>query len=200
MMNVAEWLNSAGVLGALIFTGYQTRRSMVESRSRSASERVARALDLYRDLVVDGDTADAFHRLSNLLRMEGTRKCGTVSWMLLCDADLERGGFLDCPDDAVNTPFRDVYQVLWFFERAEIALEADLVDPEMFQKTIGYHCWWWAQILRDFEAPKAAQAVHKLGSLAERSAVEGELLDGWVERCLTDFGGSGPIALNAHPS
>jgi hypothetical protein len=196
-MNVAEWLNSAGVLGALIFTGFQTRRSMVENRERSASDRVARSLDLYRDLVVDGDTADAFHRLSNRLRMEGTRKSGKATWMLLCDADLERGGFLDCPGDAVNTPFRDVYQVLWFFERAGIALEAGLVDPEMFHETIGYHCWWWAQILRDFHAPKAAQAVHTLGNQAEHSASASGLLDGWVDRCMTDFGGDGPITLTA---
>lgn len=41
---------------------------MAEARERDSDRRTERSLELYRDLVVDVDTANAFHRLSVLLR------------------------------------------------------------------------------------------------------------------------------------
>lgn len=186
------WLDvieTCGVVGALGVAADQLRRSVSDQRERDADRRVERALELYHDLVVDGETAQAFHRLSVLLRALGSEQHGFATWRVLTNADLEPGGALDPLNSDLQTPFADLYRVLWFFERGETAVRYGLVDEDVLYRTIGFHCWWWNQLLSQVTAPKASAALRTLGPRAAEWAREAGGLDDWISSCLTDFDG-----------
>jgi hypothetical protein len=191
---IADVVNAAGVIGALATAAYQSRRLVLDARCRDEDLRTERALSFYRDLVVDGDTAQSFHRMSVLLRRQGTEMHGFTTWRILRDDALTRGGLLDPDDPALEGPYEDLYQILWFFERVERALHFGLIHEEVTFSTVGFHCWWWGELLRDLQAPKAARSIRELAPrVAEWAAKNGEL-QRWIEHCPRDFDGAGPAA------
>jgi hypothetical protein len=127
-----------------------------------------------------------------MLRTAGAAKLGVNTWYLLSDDELATGGLID-PGLQGETAFQNLYRVLWYYERVESALHFDLIDPEVLYRTIGFHCWWWGQLLRDVHGPKASDALHRLAPKATDWAREHGLYEQWVARCLTDFAGAGPI-------
>jgi hypothetical protein len=160
---------------------------------RDIDRKTERALDLYRDLVVDGDTANAFHRLSVLLRHKGTSQRGVTTWYVMNDSDFNKGGLLDPSLTGLDTPFEDFYRVLWFFERTEMALRFRLVNPDVLFNAAGFHCWWWGQLLQNIQTPKAIHALRKLAPRAAAWAKESGVYQEWVSHCATDFSGGAPI-------
>jgi len=193
LSEIADIINAAGVIGALGVAGYQTRRLVLDARSRDEDVRTERALSFYRDLVVDGDTAQSFHRMSVLLRRTGTAAHGFTTWSVIGDEALQRGGLLDPEDSALEGPFQDLYQVLWFFERVDRALQFGLVHEDVLFSTVGFHCWWWGQLLRRLDGPKAAKSIRELGPRAARWAARNDELDRWLEHCPSDFDGGAPV-------
>lgn len=191
-------ISSLAIIGGLGIGVIQLQRSIADARARDRDRRVERALELYRDLVVDGETAAAFHRLSVFLRRRGTALYGVTTWFLLGNKDLEVGGLLDPEAAEGDTEFRDLYQVLWFLERVETSADKGLVDADVLMQTIGFHCWWWAEMLRDVSAPKAIRAVKSLGPKARAWAVRTGEFKRWADSCRTDFGG-GPATEFATP-
>jgi hypothetical protein len=190
-----DWVGSvetAAVVGALLISGYQTRRLVTDSRQRDRERRVELALNLYRDLVVDGDTANAFHRLSVALRKQGSATHRIMTWYLPVNQDINPGGLMDPNADGATVLFADLYRVMWYFERANTALNNDLIDREVFFEAAGFHVWWWDQILRNIDAPKAMSALRDLAGKVSFWAVERELLNEWRSKCLTDFDGGPP--------
>jgi hypothetical protein len=192
-----DYVNSLGIIGGLVGGAFQVRRLATEGRHRDADRRTERSLELYRDLVVDGDTANAFHRLSVLLRHEGTKKFGLTTWYVMEETDFESGGLLDPSLTGIDTPFQDFYRVLWFFERAYNALQFGLVDPGVLFQTTGFHCWWWGQLLRKIKSPKAMYALLQLIPRASEWAHNSGEYERWVSHCMTDFDGHGPAEYNS---
>lgn len=198
-----DWVslvNTAGILGALGVGAYQLRRSVQDARERDRERRVERALELYRDLVGDGETARAFHRLSVFLRDQGAKDTG--GWYLLKDSDFTESGLLSPEDPRPDAPFADLYRVMWFFERVLVTTTRGLVDRDVWLETIGFHCWWWGQLLRQLKAPKAAAALHQLAMESESWSREAERrttdsLQYWASHCQEDFGGGPPIELTS---
>jgi len=190
-----DGISSVGIVGAFAAGVYQAHRLAEDARERDRERRIERALDLYRDLVVESDTATAFHQFSVALRAEGFRRFHISTWYLPLDGDLDHDGFLDPTVPGMETSFQNLYKVLWFFERAHNALEFRLVDADVTFNTIGYHCWWWGQVLLMIREPKASVALHRLAARAEAWARENHHYDDWVARCTHDFGGAGPRVL-----
>jgi hypothetical protein len=190
-----DYVNSAGIVAALGLSAFQTRRLVLDSRERDVDRRTERALELYRDLVVEGDTSKAFEHLSVLLRNEGSRRFKVNTWYVLGDQDLASGGLLDPSLPGVDIAFQDFYRVLWFFERVESALAFNLIDPEVLFRTIGFHCWWWGQLLLNVHAPKASDALHALAPKAADWSREHRDYDRWLTRCVTDFNGDAPVEI-----
>jgi hypothetical protein len=188
-----DYVNVVGIAGALGFSAVQTRRLVLDARKRDDDRRTERALEFYRDLVVDGDTANAFNNLSTLLRNEGTRRFDANTWYVISDDELRNGGLLDPSKPGLDTTFQQFYRVLWYFERVEIALEKNLLDSDVLFRAIGFHCWWWGQLLRDVHAPKAVDALHVLAPRAVAWARAHDDYDRWVSRCRHDFNGGGPV-------
>lgn len=160
-----NYLNSAALIGALLVGAFQIRRLALDARERDRDRQTERALELYRDLVVTGDTASAFHRLSVLLRHKGSARHRGTTWYLMDDGGFQEGGMLDPSQVGPNTPFEDIYRVLWYFERVEISLRFNLVRADVLFSSIGFHIWWWGQILRNIHEPKSVQGLRQLEPL-----------------------------------
>lgn len=190
-----DYVTALGVAFAVVTGTIQIRRVVQDARQRDADRRTERALELYRDLVVEGDTAKAFECVSVMLRKEGARRFGKTTWFVMTDAEFDDGGLLDPSVDGGAVIFQDFYRVLWYFERVENALHFALIEPEVLFRSIGFHCWWWGSLLRDITAPKAAAALHDLAPLAAAWARGNDEYDRWVDRCRTDFNGGPPAQL-----
>ena len=190
-----DYVNSVGIVGALAVAAYQTRQLVSDARARDRDRRTERALELYRDLVVDGDTANAFHRLSVLLRHEGSRRFGITTWYVMTDGEFEAGGLLDPSSTGMNTPFEDFYRVIWYFERVENSLRFKLVEPDVLFHAVGFHCWWWNQLLGEIKAPKASRGLRSVAEDATSWAKVQGIHDDWLTHCSTDFNGSCQPAL-----
>lgn len=193
LVQVFDFISSLATAGALLAALWQLRSGVLDARERDEARRVERALELHEDVVAEGATYEGFHRFSVFLRRIGTQTHGLTTWHVVSDADLLTHGCLDPDDPTREQPFADLYTVLWFFERCQLALERRLVDQEVLMVTLGFHFWWWGQLLRDLRGPKASVAIHDLSQQAADWAAADGRLDDWYDRCLTDFAGSTPL-------
>jgi hypothetical protein len=198
-----DYVNSAGIIGALGLSALQTRRLVLDARGRDVDRRTERALEFYRDLVIEGDTAEALNRMSVRLRVEGHQRFGGHTWYCLTDEDFAEGRLLGNSTVALDTPFQDLYRILFFFERVESSLHYNLVDSDVLFRSVGFHIWWWAQLLWEVKSPKASVSLHALAPQVQSwaqeessshtsSPADSSLLALWRSRCMTDFDGSGP--------
>ena len=184
-----EAISSVATVGAVLAALWQLRLGLIDGRARDDDRRVERALALYEDLVSEGATYEGFHRLSILLRQVGSSKHGVTTWHVVTDRDLGPGGELDPANHDRERAFADLYAVLWFFERCKLSLGRGIVSEDVLLETVGFHFWWWGQVLRGMHGPKASVAVHDLAARAEAWATEQRVLDDWQSRCETDFDG-----------
>lgn len=190
-MYVFEIISSLGTFGALCAAIWQLHLGVKGDKERDEDGRVERSLQLFDEVVAAGGTAEAFHRLSVALREQGTNRVGRTSWHCLSDTDLDSGGFFDVKSTEWGQLFADLYTVLWFFERVETALQHKIVNRDVLMSTLGFHFWWWGEVLQGLRAPKASASLHKLASEAEQWARTNQKLDDWCSRCQHDFGGNG---------
>lgn len=195
MHNWFNLINSVGIMGALLVGVYELRRTAREARARDEDRRVERSLELHKDAATEGETAEAMNRLSALLRSTGSGEFGSTTWHLLTDEDFSTGGVLDPSEPASQSAWQDLYRVLWFFERLAIARNRGLVNESVLFESLGYHCWWWAQLLRHVQGPKAARFLHALGPPAEEWARREGWYDHWYRSSESDFGGGPPLSL-----
>lgn len=196
-----EWfgpIESLATVGALVAVLWQLRQSVNDGRRRDEDHRVERALTLHEQLVAEGATQEGFHRLSVLLRRLGTAECGTSTWHVLSDTDLERGGCLDPHREDREQAFADLYAVMWYFERCQLALDRHLVSEDVLMSTVGFHFWWWGQLLRNLRGPKATQSVARLAEIARGWSANAGVIGDWHNRCATDFQG-GPAIYRQEP-
>jgi hypothetical protein len=199
-MSWLDYVNAAGIIGALGLSAYQTRRLASEARTRDQERRAEQSLELYRDFVIEGSTAEAVNRMSVLLRKTGTEMFGTSTWFCMTDDDFGPGRLLDASDLGLTTPFQDLYRILFFFERTEGSLRYGFVDSDVLFSTVGFHIWWWSQLLWEVTGPKASVSLHSLAPVvqawSQSQVVDvapcSTLLELWHSRCGTDFNGVGP--------
>lgn len=157
--------------------------------------RVQRTIDLHRDLT-SGEVGAARDRLSHLMwtwgeRMAGENVCHAPLWdELMPDvlADGSRGELARYIDTAVETganraePLRDLYKVLWCFERIEAGRKKRVLDDHFLSQLIAPHAVWWAELTRNLNTDDTRH-VGALHSLAASLTSEG--LRTWVRN---DFG------------
>lgn len=182
---------TVGGLGAAIWQLYVGNR---DRRANEQSHRAERAMRLFEDVVAGTPTAEAFRALSVYLRNAGSTP-GTVAWYLPSDADLTGEGVFAPSDPGREEAYANLYTVLWFFERAEASMESNVVDPKAMFKSLGFHMWWWGQVLRDLHAPTPKVSLERLALRAEEAAAISGELDQWSVRCDGDFGGGPAIHL-----
>ncbi len=184
---------TVGALGAAIWQLWVGNR---DRRDSEQSTRADRAMKLFEEVVAGGDTAKAFHELSLYLRRLGSDG-GVVTWYLADDDDLQGEGVFSPAQPTSEEAFAKLYTVLWFFERVQGSLASKVIDPSACFRTTGFHIWWWDQLLRDVNLPKASSALSELGRWVTAEAAASGELEMWHTKCATDFGGGGPIDLHS---
>lgn len=199
----ANWFDVVGALavfGAFLATLWQLYRANADNRMRDRERRAARAVDLYEHMVSGTSVSKAYLELANMLRTSGTAHHGFHTYTVVTDKDFEPGGLLDSESFASANAFSNVYIVMWYFERVNIAFEDGLVDRETLFKLMAYRLWWTCQLLGELEDPAAIGALKSLGRQAEGWGEENGLLASWLVGCAVDFDGRAPKVLRDAPS
>ena len=190
---LVEVISALGVIGALVFSGIQIRRSVREERIRDAERRRDAALDLQRMMLIEGAAAEAVRRMSGRLRAVGIERYSVPTWYLIHDADLQPKGLLDPSLEGRETAFSDYYRILAFYQRCDLALRDQLVDAETLFELIGFNLWWWSQAFRSVTSAEALRSVQEVGGKAWAWAVAQRRDQAWRARCVTDFN-AGPAS------
>jgi hypothetical protein len=63
----------------------------------------------------------------------------------------------------LRNPIGDAYALLWYFERAEAALDAGLLDEGLFHKLLGRHIAWWDHAITRDPSESMRGALERLG-------------------------------------
>lgn len=188
---MGEWFDavaSLATLGALAAAIWQLWVANKERRETEQSTRADRAMKLYEEVVAGGATAIAFHALSLYLRRIGSSNPGgSVTWRVATDADLGEHGIFSPSERSTEDAFANLYTVLWFFERVDASLLSNVVDPAATYRSVGFHIWWWNQLLLGLEAPKSRGSLTRLAAWVTELARDEGVLDEWMRRCATDF-------------
>lgn len=151
------WLGALATVVALVVAYVVAIRQLREQRRAAGVERT---LSFHRDLTT-GEIGLARDRLSEAMWRVGSQqrknaqddyKCWQPSWMELLGAKyVELSGSVvdlsvypeDMEPDANETPLRDLYKILWCFERIGAAREAGLLDNPLAERILGNHAVWW---------------------------------------------------------
>lgn len=197
MSDFRDVVETVALLGALIAAAVQVAMLRRDRSEQDRQRREILTLDLHRDMTVDGETAAAFRRLSVSLRGLGTAHRGMTTWYLIRDADLAPGGLFDLAREAAAQDYVDLYRVLWYLQRVSAARAAGIVDDDFLFALMGFHLWWWNQLLRHLSAPSAMPSVLRLGVAAERWADVNRHMSNWTRRCANDFDGAGAVRLSS---
>jgi hypothetical protein len=194
-MKVQDLFQTLGVLAAIAFSTYQIILLRKDANRRECQRREETALQLHRDITMDGEAAAGCRRLSLSLRARGMQIYGTETWSLVLEEDFNPGGLLDSSSPENQQNYADVYRTMWYFERVYTVERSDLVDSDLLFSLIGFHVWWWNQILRNVRHPVVMRKVIELGHRSEVWAASQGRLQDWVQRCRNDFDNAGAKAL-----
>jgi hypothetical protein len=165
--------------------------ALANLRSNQKEIRVQRVIDLHRDLTT-GEVGAARDRFTALMwrhgeGLTGVNQCHAPTWFEILPNVLEAGdrGLLgryprgeEIPGAEGSEPLRDLYAVLWCFERIEAGRSGGALDPEMLQRLIAPHTIWWDVMTRNM-AVTDTWHLKDLRALAESLRVPG--LVTWAE-------------------
>jgi hypothetical protein len=165
-------------------------------RAGLAATRVQRVIDLHRDLTT-GEVGAARDRFTTLMWKHGNAvardraTCHAPMWDEVHPGTGEAGdagGQLGHYDERVISaehaePMRDLYTVLWCFERVETGRAGGALDDEMLRDLIGHHAVWWARMLHRLTSDNTVH-IGALRSLA--AAVETAKSREWALRDFPD--------------
>jgi hypothetical protein len=173
-MHVEGWVTAViAVVGVVI--------ALVQLRSGLKANRVQRVIDLHRDLTT-GEVGQARDRFMTLMwkhgeRVSGRNVCHRPQWVeilpsVLGERDVSRGllGAYD-PEDRIaehasDEPMRDLYAVLWCFERIEAGRAGRALDTAMLAELVAHHAAWWKELTRNL-TEENTRHVRSLRSLAD---------------------------------
>jgi hypothetical protein len=118
--------------------------------------RIERTVALHRDITT-GEVGAARDRFTELMWREGSRlkpgRCYQPRFAELlrpefthASASVQRGNLADYPADLTASgasPSRDLYKVLWCFERIHALLASEQLDQGLAVDLLGRHTVWW---------------------------------------------------------
>jgi hypothetical protein len=170
-----------GVFLALVLAGVtlqsQNRAAQVSLREQAHIDRVGRTLH-FHELFTGGEVNGGRARLIEHLRVlhaeerdrawqsEG-RHGGPVRAVSLAELRqhdrISVYGGTAGDHGPVPNPIGDAYSLLWYFERAEAALEAGLLEDSLFHKLLGRHIVWWDEAVKRDPAESMRLSLARLG-------------------------------------
>jgi hypothetical protein len=145
--------------------------------------KVQRVIELHRDLTT-GEVGNARDRFTTLMwkhgeRLAGRNVCHAPRWKeILTDvlgASGSRGELGVYPrEDHIATakdaePMRDLYSVLWCFERIEAGRAGRALDQGMLKQLVASHAVWWDELTRHLtsENTRHLESLRRLSAALE---------------------------------
>ena len=158
--NAAQWTQAGAAVVAvgiaLLAAGFARKQVLIATRAHE----VERTLAAHRDLTT-GEVGACRDRFSGFMWGYGTRdtgenSCWTPRFLELnpdSKSEHDRSGELsEYPPWVLGSdgaePLRDLYKILWCFERIETARRRRTLDDEMLSELVGEHAVWWDSLLR----------------------------------------------------
>ncbi len=146
---VPAWGAVLGAVAAAIAIVVQRHNSRLLGR-------IERTVALHRDLTT-GEVGASRDRFTELMWREGSHtqpgQCHQPCFAELLDAEFTRdsvipgrGALARYPDDVAQqgaSPSRDLYKVLWCFERIDALLASKQLDAGLAVELLGTHTVWW---------------------------------------------------------
>jgi hypothetical protein len=186
--DLATWVGAVGTVGAIVAAlvvavwqvGHQRRQGNVE-----------RTIAFHRDLT-SGETGAVRDRLSEFMWRVGSQSSTNRCWQPLWE-ELLGARFVTLPAGAIDvsaypadmaagpaeTPLRDLYKLLWCFERIQAAEDAGLLDPHLSTTMLGNHVVWWDTLCARvaFDRTRYRRNLH---TLAEHYRTRDPALQDWA--------------------
>lgn len=170
--------------------------AIIQIRVGQKAVRVQRTIDLHRDLTT-GEVGAARDRFTTLMWKRGEalasrNVCHVPTWLELLPDVLGGGGRGELGEYRAEDkiagaegaePMRDLYTVLWCFERIEAGRAGRALDRRLLAELIASHAVWWNELTRNL-APANTTHLSSLRSLAR--ALSTAELERWAK---TDFQG-----------
>lgn len=193
-------------VATVIATFFVVLVGLLQLRAGQKALKVQRVIDLHRDLTA-GEVGGARSRFTTLMwkygeRQAGQNSCHAPNWreirpVVLGESETSRAsrapeagaqgpGLLSVypVKDRIQgaegaEPMRDLYAVLWCFERIEAGRDGGALDEEMLKMLIAPHAVWWNEVT----AHLTEDDTRHLGSLRNLSkhVATGELRS-WAQR------------------
>lgn len=111
--------------------------------------RVERTIALHRDLTT-GEVGAARERFTTAMWWAGRKSgllCHQPTWEELDDSPPTPGALAvysaEVTGDPTERPLRDLYRVLYCFERIEKARSAGAIEDKLAWSLLGHHAVWW---------------------------------------------------------
>jgi len=164
--------------------------AFVRLRAGQHATKVQRAIDLHRDLTT-GEVGEARDRFATLMwkhgeRLAGRNQCHAPTWLellpdVLGGGDRGRLGEYRTEDKIPGAegaePMRDLYTVLWCFERIEAGRAGGALDSRMLDDLIAPHAVWWDEATQHLSV---ANTRHLSGLRSLAKHLETDDLRDWV--------------------
>lgn len=156
--------------------------AIIQIRVGQKAVRVQRTIDLHRDLTT-GEVGGARDRFTTLMwkrgeALAGRNVCHVPSWTELLPDVLGGGGRGELGEYRAEDkiagaegaePMRDLYAVLWCFERIEAGRAGRALDRRLLAELIASHAVWWNELTRRLSSDNTTH-VKSLRSLASAVA------------------------------
>ena len=150
--DLATWVGSAGTVAALVVAGVV---ALVQVAAQRRQQLIERTILAHRDITT-GEAWGARDRLSEFMWRRGSSNGSYLCWQPTY-ADLQGASYGRLSDAAVDvsrypddlqpangqTPIRDLYLILWQFERVGVAYRAGLLDDTLAAQMLASHFVWW---------------------------------------------------------
>lgn len=165
-------------------------------RSGISAAKVQRVIDLHHDLTT-GEVGAARDRFTSLMwkvgeAAEGRNRCHRFTWAEVQSAVRYPDGSIECGElgsyerfpeisDARDAePMRDLYSVLWCFERIEAGRAGRALDTAMLESTIASHAVWWDELTTNLEPDPKRTTIHLSSLRRLAAALSTEDLRSWA--------------------
>jgi hypothetical protein len=190
-MTSADWAAWIGAVGTVTAIVAATVVAVSQLRAERRLSAVERTIALH-EAATTGEIGAARQRLSQYMwdagSTEGVHRCCQPTWEQLLGARYTTvpDGLADLsvyPHEIVTrpgqTPVKDLYTILWFFQRVADADHTGLLDPDLTWGMLAHHTVWWGTLCARIDE-RHTQYVRPLKYLAERYGRQDRSLLTWA--------------------
>lgn len=185
----AAWVGAVGTIGAIAAATVVAVSQLKAQRRLSAVERTIALHEAATTREIGAARQRLSQHLWNAGSAGGTHRCCQPTWEQLLGGRFARiqDGLADLsaysPAIAAGpgqTPLKDLYTILWFFQRVADADHTGLLDPDLTWGMLAHHTVWWGTLCARIE-DHHTEYVRPLKYLAGLYGRQDKSLVTWAE-------------------